>query len=44
MVKAVHLDGAQLAAFLTAYANGEIVLPQPDAEYPIGQEDSKDEE
>lgn len=44
MVKAVHLDGAQLAAFLTAYANGEIVLPQPDATYPIGQEDSKDEE
>ncbi len=44
MVKAVHLDGAQLAAFLTAYANGEIVLPQPDAAYPIEQEDSKDEE
>ena len=29
MVKAVHLDGAQLAAFLSAYANGEIILPQP---------------
>ena len=29
---------------LTAYANGEIVLPQPDAAYPIEQEDSKDEE
>ena len=28
MVKAVHLDGAQLAAFLSAYASGEIALPQ----------------
>ena len=27
MVKAVHLDGAQLAAFLSAYASGEIALP-----------------
>ena len=44
MVKAVHLDGAQLAAFLTAYANGEIALPQQEAAYPIGQEDSEDEE
>ena len=33
MVKAVHLDGAQLAAFLSAYASGEIALPQPDADY-----------
>lgn len=45
MVKAVHLDGAQLAAFLTAYANGEIALPQQtEAAYPIEQEDSEDEE
>ena len=31
MVKAVHLDGTQLAAFLSAYASGEITLPQPEA-------------
>ena len=29
MVKAVHLDGTQLAAFLSAYASGEITLPLP---------------
>lgn len=28
IVKAVHIDQNQLAAFLSAYANGEIVLPQ----------------
>ena len=46
MVKAVHLDGAQLAAFLSAYANGEIALPQPEAAYftEQEQEDSADEE
>lgn len=44
MVKAVHLDGAQLAAFLAAYANGEIFLPQQEAAYPAEQEDSEDEE
>ena len=44
MVKAVHLDGAQLAAFLAAYANGEILLPQQEAAYPAEQEDSEDEE
>ena len=44
MVKAVHLDGAQLAAFLSAYANGEIILPQQEAAYPAEQEDSEDEE
>lgn len=44
MVKAVHLDGAQLAAFLAAYANGEIILPQQEAAYPAEQEDSEDEE
>ena len=44
MVKAVHLDGTQLAAFLSAYASGEITLPQPEAAYPTEQEDSDDEE
>ena len=44
MVKAVHLDGTQLAAFLSAYASGEITLPQPEAAYPAEQEDSADEE
>lgn len=43
MVKAVHLDGAQLAAFLSAYANGEIILPQPDADYTDEQEETEDE-
>ena len=37
MVKAVHLDGTQLAAFLSAYASGEITLPQLEAAYPAGQ-------
>ena len=44
MVKAVHLDGAQLAAFLAAYASGEIALPQQGAAYPTEPEDSEDEE
>ena len=44
MVKAVHLDGAQLAAFLSAYASGEITLPQPEATYPAEQEGSDNEE
>ena len=44
MVKAVHLDGTQLAAFLSAYASGEITLPQPEAAYPAEQEDSDNEE
>ena len=35
---------AQLAAFLSAYASGEITLPQPEAAYPTEQEDSDDEE
>ena len=43
MVKAVHLDGAQLAAFLSAYASGEIALPQPDADYTDEQEETEDE-
>ena len=44
MVKAVHIDAAQLAAFLSAYASGEIALPQPEAGYGSVQEDSEDEE
>ena len=44
MVKAVNIDAAQLAAFLSAYASGEITLPQPEAAYPTEQEDSDDEE
>ena len=43
MVKAVHLDGTQLAAFLSAYASGEITLPQPEATYPAEQEDNDNE-
>jgi len=42
MVKAVHLDGTQLAAFLSA--SGEITLPQPEATYPAEQEDNDNEE
>ena len=44
MVKAVHLDRTQLAAFLSAYASGEITLPQPEATYPAEQEDNDNEE
>lgn len=44
MVKAVHIDAAQLATFLSAYASGEIALPQPEAGYGSVQEDSEDEE
>lgn len=44
MVKAVHIDPAQLATFLSAYANGEIALPQPETGYGSVQEDSEDEE
>ena len=44
MVKAVHLDGTQLAAFLSAYASGEITLPQPEATYPAEQEDNDNED
>ena len=45
MVKAVHIDNAQLAAFLSAYANGDIVLPgQQEQGYTPGQEDNDDEE
>ena len=44
MVKAVHLDQAQLAAFLSAYANGDIVLPGQAQGYYPEQEDSDHEE
>ena len=44
LVKAVNLDQTQLAAFLYAYANGEIVLPQPEADYTAEQEDAENEE
>lgn len=46
MVKAVHIDQNQLAAFLSAYANGEIMLPQQPEEVfeETMQEDSEDEE
>jgi len=48
MVKAVHLDQHQLAAFLSAYASGDLLLPQQpeetDAFEEIEQEDSEDEE
>ena len=41
--KQTTLDGAQLAAFLSAYASGEIALPQPDADYTDEQEETEDE-
>ena len=46
MVKAVHIDQNQLAAFLSAYAIGEIVLPQQPGEAfeETEQEDSENEE
>lgn len=43
MVKAVHLDQAQLAAFLSAYANGDIVLPGQAQGYYPAEEDAEDE-
>ena len=33
MVKAVHLDGTQLAAFLSAYASGEITFAAAGSHY-----------
>ena len=45
MVKAVHLDQAQLAAFLSAYANGDIVLPgQAQGYYPAEEAEDENEE
>ena len=44
MVKAVHLDGTQLAAFLSAYASGESHLAAAEATYPAEQEDNDNEE
>ncbi len=44
MVKAVHIDQAQLAAFLSAYVNGDILLPgQQMPDYDPEQEDNDDE-
>ena len=43
IVKAVKIDAAQLAAFLSAYASGEIAVPQQ-AEYISAQEETEDEE
>lgn len=43
MVKAVNIDAAQLAAFLSAYANGDIPLPQQE-DYLNTQEVAEDEE
>ena len=43
MVKAVNIDAAQLAAFLSAYANGDIHLPQQE-DYLNTQEVAEDEE
>ena len=43
IVKSVNIDAAQLAAFLSAYASGEIALPQPDADYTDEQEETEDE-
>ena len=44
MVKAVHLDGTQLAAFLSASGCGKVISPLAEAAYPTEQEDSDDEE
>ena len=44
MVKAVHLNGTQLAAFLPACDSGEIAWPKPEATYPAEQEDNDNEE
>lgn len=41
MVKAVKLDRGELAAFLKAYASGEITLPDTDT---AGEEDTEDNE
>ena len=44
MVKAVHLDGTQLAAFLSAYASGEITCRSRKPLTPPEQEDNDNEE
>lgn len=44
MVKAVKLDRGELAAFLKAYASGEITLPDTDTSGGEGTEDNEDEE
>lgn len=44
MVKAVKLDRGELAAFLKAYASGEITLPDTDTTGGEDTEDNEDEE
>lgn len=44
MVKAVKLDRGELAAFLKAYASGEITLPDTDTAGGVDTEDNEDEE
>lgn len=44
MVKSVNIDAAQLAAFLAAYANGELPTPTQPETSDTEQEDSEDEE
>lgn len=44
MVKAVKLDRGELAAFLKAYASGEITLPDTDTSGEEDTEDNEDEE
>lgn len=44
MVKAVKLDRGELAAFLKAYASGEITLPDTDTSGGEDTEDNEDEE
>lgn len=44
MVKAVKLDRGELAAFLKAYASGEITLPDTDTAGKEDTEDNEDEE
>lgn len=44
MVKAVKLDRGELAAFLKAYASGEITLPDTNTAGGEDTEDNEDEE
>lgn len=44
IVKAVKLDRGELAAFLKAYASGEITLPDTDTSGGEDTEDNEDEE
>lgn len=44
MIKAVKLDRSELAAFLKAYASGEITLPDTNTAGVEDTEDNEDEE